>query len=315
MCYNNKMSEKLSKLVVVLGPTAVGKTALAIKLSQKFGGEIVSADSRQIYREMNLGTAKPTKKETEAVPYYLIDIVYPNQEFNVAIYKKLALQKIREIQKRGKLPFLVGGTGLYIQAIVDNIEFPRVAPQKKLRKRLEKKSTQTLFQIYQKLDQRGAKFIDKDNKRRLIRAIEVSHATGKSFWEKRKMGKSLFDVLELGITLEKEKLKEKIEKRAKRMFKGGLEKEIKTLVQKYGWIPALNTIGYQEWSPYTKASENIKRISFSLTKSQRKEVKDKIILHTFQFAKRQITWFKRNKRIHWIKNYREAEKLIKDFLN
>ncbi|MCD6402377.1 tRNA (adenosine(37)-N6)-dimethylallyltransferase MiaA, partial [bacterium] len=160
------MKQKLPKLIVILGPTAAGKTDLSIKLAQKFNGEIVSADSRQIYEEMNIGTAKPTKKETQGIPYYLIDFLKPNKEFNVALYKKLAIFAIKEIQKKGKLPFLVGGTGLYIKAVVDNLKFPRVLPQKKLRKSLEKKNEKELFRIYKKLDPIGAKFIDKKNKRR-----------------------------------------------------------------------------------------------------------------------------------------------------
>jgi len=128
------------KLIVILGPTASGKSKLAIKLAKKFNGEIVSADSRQVYKKMNIGTAKITRKEMKNIPHYLIDIINPNQEFNVAIYKKLAIKKIKEIQKRGKLPFLVGGTGLYIQAVVDNLNFPMVSLNKELREKLEKKT-------------------------------------------------------------------------------------------------------------------------------------------------------------------------------
>jgi len=301
--YNEIMSKKLSKLIVILGPTAVGKTELAVKLAKKFKGEIVSTDSRQVYKEMSIGTARPTKKETEGIPYYLIDVVYPKEEFNVAIYKKLAVQKIKEIQKQEKLPFLVGGTGLYIRSVVDNIEFPKVLPQKKLREKLEKKTKKELFKVYKKLDPIGAKFIDKENKRRLIRAIEVCKITKKSFWEQRKKGEPLFVILQIGIRLPKNKLKKRIKKRTEKMFKENLEKEVKLLIKKYGWIPSLQTIGYQEWKDYFEE------------KTKRDEVKEKIVLHTLQFAKRQITWFKRDKRIHWIKNYREVEKLIKKFLN
>jgi len=301
------------KLVVILGPTASGKTDLAIKLAKKFNGEIVSADSRQVYKEMNIATAKPLQNQkskiknqkylVNGVPHYLVDIIYPDKEFNVAIYKKLAQKAIKDIQKRGKLPFLVGGTGLYIWAVIDNLKFPKVRPQKKLRKELEKKSKKELFQIYKKLDPKGAKFIDKENKRRLIRAIEVCKVTGKSFWEQRKKGKPLFDVLQIGIKLEKEKLKKRIEKRINKMFKLGLEKEAKKLFEKYGEIPPLQTIGYQEFKDFFEG------------KITKKEVKEKIILHTLQFARRQITWFKRDKRIHWISEDKEAENLIQKFLS
>ena len=301
------------KLVVILGPTASGKTDLAIKLAKKFNGEIVSADSRQVYKEMNIATAKPLQNQkskiknqkylVNGVPHYLVDIIYPDKEFNVVIYKKLAQKAIKDIQKRGKLPFLVGGTGLYIWAVIDNLKFPKVRPQKKLRKELEKKSKKELFQIYKKLDPKGAKFIDKENKRRLIRAIEVCKVTGKSFWEQRKKGKPLFDVLQIGIKLEKEKLKKRIEKRINKMFKLGLEKEAKKLFEKYGEIPPLQTIGYQEFKDFFEG------------KITKKEVKEKIILHTLQFARRQITWFKRDKRIHWISEDKEAENLIQKFLS
>lgn len=288
------------KLIVILGPTASGKTELAIKLAKKFNGEIVSADSRQIYKEMNIGTAKPTKKERKEVVHHLIDIIRPNEDFSVALYKKLASEKIKEVQKRKKLPFLVGGTGLYISAIVDNLDFPRVPPNKELRKKLEKKSLDELLKIYKKLDPEGAKYIDKNNKRRLIRAIEACKATGKSFWKMRKKKKPLFDILEIGI--KRDNLEKKLERRTKEMIKKGLEKEAKRLFKKYGDIPSLETIGYQEWKEYFQG------------KIKKEEVIQKIILHTRQYAKRQMTWFKKDKRIHWIKNIKEAEKLVKEFL-
>lgn len=303
----------MNKLIVILGPTAVGKTDLAIKLAKKFDGEIVSADSRQVYKEMDIGTAKPEKSQisnlksqkylVKGIPHYLIDIAFPNEEFNVAIYKRLATKAIKDIQKRGKSPFLVGGTGLYIWSIIDNLKFPKVPPQEKLRKELEKKSLKELFEIYKNLDPEGAKYIEKENKRRLIRAIEVCKITRESFWKQRKKRKPLFDVLQIGIKLPKEDLKKRISKRVEKMFDLGLEKEVKTLVKKYGWdIKPIQTIGYQEFE------------DFFGKKINRKEVKEKIILHTLQFTRRQMTWFKRDKRIYWIKNQKEAENLIEEFL-
>ncbi|MDI6882881.1 MAG: tRNA (adenosine(37)-N6)-dimethylallyltransferase MiaA [Patescibacteria group bacterium] len=328
---------KKPKLVVILGPTASGKTTLALKLAKRFQGEIISADSRQVYKSLNIGTSKPTEKERQAIPHHLIDIIYPNQDFNVAIYKKLAIKIIKDIQKRGKLPFLVGGTGLYIQAVVDNIEFPKVPPQTKLRKELEKKSVKELFKIYQKLDQKGGEIIEKENKRRLIRAIEVSQITKRPFFEQRKKGIPLFDVLQIGLKINKKKLKQKISKRVEKMFRQGLEKEVKNLAKIYGFeIPQMQTIGYQEWSSFVstfakatedkKTSEDKKRIFFTLTKQEKEKVKELIIQHTWQFARRQLTWFKKHsapepsarcgagKRINWIKKYQEVEKLVKNFL-
>ncbi|MCP6719446.1 MAG: tRNA (adenosine(37)-N6)-dimethylallyltransferase MiaA [Patescibacteria group bacterium] len=288
----------LPKLIVILGATAIGKTGLAVRLAKEFNGEIVSADSRQIYKEMDIGTSKPTEKEIESVPHHLIDIVYPNQKFNVTIYKKMALKAIKDIQERKKVAFLVGGTGLYIKAVVDNINFPEVSPQKKLRKELETKDEKELFRIYMRLDPKGAKLIEKENKRRLIRAIEVCRITKKPFWEQRNKGKSLFETLQIGIKLSREELKKRISKRTDMIFKLGLEKEVKNLTKKYGGSPLLRTIGYHEW--FAEKGEG--------------SIKEKIKLHTLQFAKRQMTWFKRDKRIHWIKNHQEAKEIVKDFL-
>ena len=296
------MKNSKKKLIVILGPTATGKTALAVKLAKKFKGEIVSADSRQIYEKMNIGTAKPEKKETKSIPYYLMGILPPDKEFNVAIYKKIAVQVIKEIQKKDKLPFLVGGTGLYVQAVVENLKFPQVLPKKTMRKELEQKTERELFEIYKKLDLQGAKIIDRKNKRRLVRAIEVSEISGEPFWKQRKKGNPLFDVLEIGIKIEKQKLEKIIKKRVEKMIRQGLEREVKKLIKEYGWIPSFETIGYQEWKDYFEG------------KIDKNEVKNLITKKTIKFAKRQMTWFGRHKRIHWIKNQKEAERLIKSFL-
>jgi len=303
---------KLPKLIVILGPTASGKTDLAIKLARNLalskiegfdGAEIISADSRQVYKEMKIGTAKPTKKELKGIPYYLIDIVSPKKDFNVAVYKNLAIKKIKQIHKKGKIPLLVGGTALYAKAVIDNINFPKVIPNKKLRRDLEEKTEKELFKIYKNLDPQGSKFIDKNNRRRLIRAIEVCKITGDSFWRQRKKQKPIFDILQIGIKINKSELNRRIEKRIKIMFKLGLEKEVKNLVKKYGWIVALQTIGYQEFKEYFEGK----------IKTEEK-LKELIKVRTFQFVKRQMTWFKKEKRIRWIKSQKEAEKLIKSFL-
>jgi len=289
----------MNKLLIILGPTASGKSDLAIKIAELFNGEIVSADSRQIYKEMNIGTAKPSKGN---IRYHLLDIIEPDKRFSAAQYKELACNAIKDIQNRNKLPVLCGGTGLYISSIIEDWQFPKVPSQEKLRKELEKKSVEQLFKIYQKLDTEGAKSIDKKNKRRLIRAIEVCKANNKPFWQQRKSGKSLFNTLLIGIKLPKEQLRGRIAKRTKKMIKMGLETEVKTLKDKYGWIPSLQTIGYQEWKEY-----------FS-DKLNKKEVQNLIELHTIQYSKRQMTWFKKMKNIQWIKNPEQAIKLTELFL-
>ncbi len=284
----------MNKLLVILGPTASGKSDLAIKIAKLFNGEIVSADSRQIYKEMNIGTAKPIKDNL----HHLLDLINPDKHFSAAQYKKLAYKTIEDIQNRNKLPILCGGTGLYISSVIENWQFPKVPPQKKLRKELEKKSTKQLFEIYQKIDSSGAKFIDKKNKRRLIRAIEVCKANNKSFWQQRGKAKPVFDTLLIGVKLPKKELSKRISKRIKKMMKMGLETEVKTLVKKYGWISSLQTIGYQEWKEYFN----------------KKEVQNLIELHTIQYSKRQMTWFKKMKNVQWIEKPEQAIKLTKLFL-
>ena len=274
------------RLIVVLGPTASGKTDLAIDLAKKFNGEIVTADSRTIYRGMDIGTAKP--KDLKRVLHYLIDIVSPNEEFNVALFKQEAIKRIDEILERGKSPILVGGTGLYIKSIVENLEFPLVKADDKLRNKLEKKSTEELFVIYDNLDKEGAKIIDKNNKRRLIRAIEVSLSLNEPFFKERKK-EPVYEVLQIGIKINKKELEERIRKRVDKMIKQGLEKEVRKLYKKYGFnIPPMQTIGYREWEDYFNKKESLENTI------------EKIKINTIKFAKRQMTWFKKDKTIKWI---------------
>jgi len=288
----------MNKLLVILGPTASGKSDLAIKIAKLFNGEIISADSRQIYKEMNIGTAKPIKNNL----HHLLNIIKPDKHFSAAQYKELAYKTIKDIQNRNKLPILCGGTGLYISSVIENWQFSKIPPQETLRKELEKESAEQLFEIYQKIDPDGAKSIDKKNKRRLIRAIEVCKANNKSFWQQRKKDKSPFDTLLIGIKIPKEELKKRITKRIKKMMKIGLETEVKILVKKYGWISSFQTIGYQEWKQYFD------------NKINKKEVQCLIELHTIQYSKRQMTWFKKMKNVNWIDNQKEAIKLTKLFL-
>ena len=304
------MTNNLPKLVVVLGPTASGKTDLGIWLAKKFDGEIVSADSRLVYKEMNIGTAKPINENgaiyiSQGIVHHMIDITTLKKDYNAAVYKKEAIKRIKSIQKKGKIPLLVGGTGLYIDAVVKNIDFPGITQDKKVRQELEEKSLEELFSEYEQLDPLGAEKIDKKNKRRLIRAIEVCKATGNSFWENRRLKRPIFDCLELGIAIEKDILFSRIKKRVDKMIKMGLENEAGKLIKKYGSIPALETIGYQEWKEYV--GKDIKKIDLE-------KIKERIIINTNKFSKRQMTWFKRDENINWIANKKEAQKLVKEFL-
>ncbi len=291
-----------NKLVVILGPTASGKSDLAIKLAEKFNGEIISADSRQVYQEMDIGTAKIEIKKV-MIPHYLIDIIKPNQEFTLAQYKKLAVKIIKDIQKRGKLPFLVGGTGLYIQSVIDNLQIPKVKPDKKLRNKLEKLTNQELCQQLKKLDPLSDATIDHRNKRRLIRALEVCLITKKPFSKQRKKDKPLFDVCQIGIKSNKKTLEKRINQRVGKMFEAGLIEEVKKLAQKYSPdLPSMSGIGYQEIIPYLQGE---------ITLEQAKEL---IKQHSRQYARRQMSWFRRDKRIIWVNNYQKAKKAIAHFL-
>lgn len=297
-------------LIVILGPTASGKSELTIKLAKKFNGEIVSADSRQIYKGMDIGTAKPPispARQSQGIPHHLIDIKNPKQIYTVWQYKKAAVKAINKIIKKEKLPILVGGTGLYIKALVDNLKIPQVKPDWKLKKKLEVEiETQGLNKLYQKLikvDPESAYIVDPKNPRRVIRALEVALKTKKPFSQQRKKGSPLFDVLEIGLAPPEEKLKEKIEKRVNGMIKMDLVREVKDLIKIYDKnLPTFDAIGYREIINYLDG-----KISLS-------ETIEEIKKNTWHYAKRQMTWFKKDKKIHWVENYKESEKLVKKFL-
>ncbi len=298
---------KNKKLIVILGPTASGKSELAVKLAKKFNGEIVSADSRQVYKGMDIGTAKPTKKKQRLIKHYLIDIKKPSQHYTVAEYKKEAIKVINKIIKSGKIPFLVGGTGLYIKAVVDNLEIPEVKPDWKLRKKLESKiEKEGLKSVYEELikaDSEAAYIIDQNNPRRVIRALEIAIKTKKPFSQQRKKGETLFDILEIGLNPDKKILIENIKKRTTKMIKIGLVKEVKNLIKKYNKnLSTFDAIGYREIIEYLDG-----RITLA-------EAIENINKNTWHFARRQMTWFKKDKRINWIKNYKRTKKLVKSFL-
>jgi len=296
-----------NKLIVILGPTAAGKSTLAVKLAKKFNGEIISADSRQIYKEMDIGTNKIKVKETSGIRHHLLGILPPDKSFSSGEFQKKAVKQIKAVQKRNKIPFLVGGSPFYIYPVVEGWIFPKTKTNKAERKRLEKNTAAELWQKLKKLDPQRAKTIDKNNKRRLVRAIEIAEQLGKV----PKLEKTpQFSCLIIGINPPKEELKERINERVNKMIKAGLEKEVRRLVKKYGWTSALESIGYQEWKEYFEG------------KTKKEEVVEKIKKNTLQLAKRQMKWFKKpvlskeNKtiKIHWIKNIRQTEKLIKKFL-
>ncbi len=308
--------KRLPKLIAILGPTASGKTAVGIELAKKFQGEIISADSRQIYKYMNIGTAKEPgemKKDEKGRLYLLaggarhygIDLVDPGQTYTVAEFKQYALKVIREILKRRHLPLLVGGTGFYVRAIVDNLKIPRVAPNKKLRKSFEEKSLEELVKLLKDVDPQSAKKVDLKNKRRVLRVLEVAILTGQSFAQQQKKGPKLFDALEIGLDWDRAKLYERIDKRVEQQFKDGLVEETQTLVnRKYRWeLPSMSGIGYKEAGQYLRGEIGLER------------AKELIKFRIHDYARRQLIWFRKDKKIKWVKTSKEAEKLVKKFVN
>lgn len=297
----------LPKLIVIIGPTASGKTGLAIKIAKKFGGEIVSADSRQIYRGMDIGTAKPPKKEMAAIPHHLIDIKNPDENYTVAEYKKDAVKAIRKIIKKNKLPILIGGTGLYIKSVIDNLDIPNVPPDAKLRARLEKeiqkKGLAFVFQKLVRLDPEAAYIVDPRNPRRIIRALEIALKTKKPFSAQRKTGRPIFDFIEFGIYWPKEKLDERINKRVDLMMREGLLKEVDGLVKKFGASrQSFDAIGYREIIDYLNGKTTLAETMELMKKN------------TKNYAKRQMTWFKKDEKIRWVKSKKETEKLAAEFI-
>ncbi len=297
------MSKTLSKLVVILGPTAVGKTALSVKLAKKFNGEIVSADSRQVYKGMDIGTGKITKKEMKGIPHHLLSVVSPRIKFTAARYKKLAHKAIKQIIRNNHIPFLVGGTGFYLQTITDNIIIPQVKPDWKLRAELEKLNTQKLFQLLKKKDGRRAKTIDSKNRRRLIRALEIIEKTKQPIPVFKK-NKAEFDLLIIGIKKSQQDLKKLIEKRLYKRLKQGMITEIKRLKKQGLSWKRLEEFGLE----YRFIAQYLQN------KITHNQMIDKIQKESEHYTKRQMTWFKRDKRIHWINKRKQADKLIKGFL-
>ncbi|HRY36600.1 MAG TPA: tRNA (adenosine(37)-N6)-dimethylallyltransferase MiaA [Candidatus Magasanikbacteria bacterium] len=310
------MKNKLPKLVVICGPTASGKTDLAIDLAKKFNGEIINADSRQIYKEMSIATAKPLRVESQklkaesfneyvvdGINHYLLDIIKPDESFTLSDYKEQAFKAIKEIIKKDKTPFLVGGTGLYIKAIVDNLDIPKVEPNLALRRELENKTPEERLLLLKENDPETYEKIDLQNPRRVIRALEVVLSTGESFLSQQKKGKSLFNALQLGIKIDRESLYDRINSRCERMIETGLVQEAKKLAQKYSWdLPSMSGIGYRQMRDYIEGKMSLD------------EALDWLKQDTRHYAKRQMTWFKKDENIHWVENEKQAEKILTEFL-
>lgn len=304
------------KVLVILGPTATGKSDLAVEMAKKYKGEIISADSRQVYFGMDIGSGKITEKEKQNIPHYLLDVASPRQVFSVARFKKLAEKKILEINKKNKLPIICGGTGFYIDTVLQDLNFPAVPANKILRKELTKKSAEALFTQLEKLDKDRADNIDKFNKVRLIRAIEIATALGK-VPSKPKTAGVKYDVLYIGLDLPDSDLKKRMSIRLQRRMKSGMIQEVGKLKRQGVSYKRLESFGL-EYKNCALWLQNKITPSTSLG-TGKKQLVDNLEKEIWQYVKRQRTWFKRNKDIHWFNptkktNLRLIERQVKDFL-
>ncbi len=300
--------EKISKLqpkikvLTIVGPTASGKSDFAVEIARKFNGEIISADSRQVYRGFNIGSGKITKHEMKNIPHHLLDVADPQKNFSVAQFQKLAQKKIEEINSRGHLPIICGGTGFYIDALIFNQTLPNIPPNKKLRQELKKLSPSALFQKLSALDPVRAKTIDRNNPIRLIRAIEIASALGQV--PKLKKETSPYDCLWLGIKPDSETLVKKIHLRLLRRLRQGMISEVKKLHEKGLSWKKLEAFGleYRFLALYLQ------------NKLNKTEALAQLEIAINQYAKRQMTWFKRNKKIIWLDSPLKAFQIITDWI-
>lgn len=279
----------MKKVLVIVGPTASGKTDLSIKLAKKFNGEIISADSRQVYKGMDLGTGKITKEEMEGIPHYLLDVANPKRTFTVSQYRKKANKALKKIFKKNKLPIIVGGTGFYIESIIDNPSIPKVKPDKRLRRKLEKETTENLYKRLKKLDPERANDIDQYNRRRLIRALEIVLKTKQPVPKITKQ-KPDFEVTMIGIKRDIEELEDLIYKRLIKRLDQGMIDEVKKLHRKGVSYKRLEDFGLE----YKYIAQYLQK------KITKEEMIEKLTSEIKKYAKRQMTWFKRDKRIQWI---------------
>ncbi|MEH2226242.1 tRNA (adenosine(37)-N6)-dimethylallyltransferase MiaA [Nostoc sp.] len=276
----------MTKLIVICGATATGKSGLALALAGRLGSAILSADSRQVYREFDIGTAKPTVAEQKLVPHYLIDICNPADIMTLADYQHQTQALIASV---GVAPvFLVGGTGLYIRSIVQGMKIPRVAPQTELRSQLESLGQSQLYAMLQQVDPAAAQKIHGNDLVRTLRALEVFYVTGYPISQQQGENPPNYPILQIGLDCGVERLAARIQQRTEQMIANGLAAEVENLCQKYGAdLSLLNTLGYQEIKQYLAGDISLD------------EAKELIILHTRQFAKRQRTWFRAYPQIEW----------------
>lgn len=291
-------------VVVICGPTASGKTALSIDLANKINGEIVSADSMQIYKDMNIGTAKPTTKEMNGIKHYLIDCVSPSIRYSVADFKKDATEAIEEILKKGKTPIVVGGTGLYIDSLIYGIDYNEMKVdldyRNYLEEQAEKKGLNYLYDLAKSIDEKAMQKISPNDKKRICRVLEIYKSTGKTKTQleiESRQKEVNYDFKVFAIDMDRSILYDRINKRVDIMINDGLIEEVKDLINKYHEIPtAMQGLGYKEVVEYFDG------------KYTKEDMIDKIKMESRRYAKRQLTWFRRNKNIFWLNASNEINK-------
>lgn len=310
---NNSREEDVLKpnIYVIGGPTASGKSKLAVELAKRINGEIISADSMQIYKDMNIGTAKLTKEEMQGIKHHLLDFVSPEGRYSVANFKTDAKIKIEEILKKGKTPIIVGGTGLYIDSMIYGIEFQDEKIDKEYREELnelaEKEGLERLYEEARKIDPEAMKKISINDKKRIIRVLEIYHKTGKTKTEVEKESRkneNKYNYKMFAITMNREKLYERIEKRVDQMIEQGLIEEVQSILNKYHKFPtAMQGLGYKEVVEYLE------------NKLTKEEMIEKIKKKTRHYAKRQLTWFRKNKETIWLDGEKPLEKNLEIIIN
>ncbi|MDP3947905.1 MAG: tRNA (adenosine(37)-N6)-dimethylallyltransferase MiaA [bacterium] len=311
-------AKRLTKVIVVLGPTASGKSALAVELARRINGAVISADSRQVYKGLDIGTDKITKREMHGVPHFLLDVANPKRAYTAAGYARDAARAIRAVTAEGSVPIICGGTGFYINAVLYGLPFPEVPPNSAFRKKMERRSTETLFLKLKQLDPKRAETIDAKNRRRLIRALEIiaalrqaqgggersrTTATGVPIRPLKRTPR--YAALKIGIALPRKMLRRRIAKRLTRDFRRGLIAEVQHLHRKGLSSRRLDELGLEYRSVARFLRSEIK------TKKELEEMLEPAIM---QYAKRQITWFKRDPEIRWIRSPHEAIRLAQQFL-
>ncbi len=294
----------LPRILCIVGPTSSGKTALGLEIAQKFNGEIINTDARQLYKGFVIGTGQPTQAEQQGIPHHLFGILEPEQTYTVTEWKAAALSCVREIVARGKLPILVGGTGLYLQALIDNYEPPAVPPQLELRETFQAASLEALVRQLQTEDPEAATWVDLKNRRRVERALEVVLTTGKSLKEQRRQGEPLVEAIQIGLQRTPDELRLRINTSIDQMVKRGWQAEVKQLIDTGISldVPAMSSIGYSELA-------NVLRGELELA-----EAVERIRFATWQYAKRQLTWFKRDQRIRWFASNEQAIECLQSII-